>query len=555
MQLVEGIAALSEEMTHDVCVVGSGPVGLCLALDLCARGLTVVLLESGLRKPDKAREALSWAHIVSDRVHAQMPLAVCRALGGTSWLWGGRCLPLDAIDFQKRDYSPDSMWPISESDLTPYYARTAQMLGCGPADFSEENTDLGLHENTQIRMDRFERWTNEPNTARRLLTGALPKSLTIVLDATVVGLDFDTANQRVIGATVASRAILKQFRGAKTYVVACGGVETTRLLLNVQTRFPRLFGGAEGTLGRYYMGHLSGRIANIQFSNPALAKLFDYRGDIDSVKRRLLTLSGAIQIKAGIPNISFYPENPRMADPQHGSGMLSAAFLLLSIPILGRLFVAEAIRRAQVGKEARYLEHIRNIILDLPATASAFYSVACQRILRKRRKPFFFLPTRDGRYPLHFHAEHLSNRDSCVSLINEVDALGMRRISVDLRFSRRDAEGISRAHEILDKGLRAIQIGKLEFDQTIAERPMTILGQATDGFHQIGLTRMGYKSQDGVVDANCRVFGVKNLFLAGSSVFRTSGQANPTFSATALALRLSAHLFGLIKKSTLVIAS
>jgi choline dehydrogenase-like flavoprotein len=175
--------------------------------------------------------------------------------------------------------------------------------------------------------------------------------------------------------------------------------------------------------------------------------------------------------------------------------------------------------------------------------------------MKKRHKPFFFLTARDGIYPLHFHAEHLSSRNSCVSLIDEMDALGMRRVSIDLRFSRRDAEGISHAHEVLDEELRAAQIGMLTFDDNITQRHMSVLEQATDGFHQIGLTRIGYNSQDGVVDANCQVFGTNNLFLAGSSVFRTSGQANPTFSATALALRLSTHLVGLIKNPNPVIAS
>jgi len=555
MQLVEGIAALPEDTTHDVCVVGSGPVGLCLALDLCRRGITVILLESGLRKPNKTHEALSLANIISERAHAPMPLAVCRALGGTSWLWGGRCLPLDPIDFQKRKHVPDSMWPIAEADLRPYYATAAQMLGCGPPEFSEDSGGPGRDEDSSILVTRLERWTNETNTAKRLLKGAEHKNLTIVLDATVTDLEFIDGEECVVGAVVTSRAIRRTYRGARTYVIACGGVETARLLLNVQTRFPRLFGGAQGVLGRYYMGHLSGKIANIHFSSPAGARVFDYRADNDSVKRRLLTLPSAVQLEAGIPNISFYPENPRLADPGHASGILSAAFIMLSIPIFGRRFVAEAIRRSQAGTNARYLPHIRNIALDFPATALMCCKFAYQRLTRKKGRPFFFLPSRDGMHPLHFHAEHFPNRDSCVSLVNEADAFGMRRVSVDLRFSRYDAEGISRAHEVLDNNLRAAKMGILVFDDAVSNRTVNILQQATDGFHQIGLTRMGFNSQDGVVDENCRVYGVKNLFLAGSSVFRTSGQANPTFSATALALRLSAHLVGLIKNSTLMVAS
>jgi choline dehydrogenase-like flavoprotein len=549
MRVIEQIDSVSQ-LTADVCLVGGGPVGLCLAHDLCRRGLSVVLFESGLRRPNRTQQALSDATIVSERWHAPMSLAVCRALGGTSWLWGGRCVPMDPLDFEARSYLPDSGWRISEADVAPYYAGAARLLGCGPAVFSAEADIAEPLEDRSLRIDRLERWTNEPNTARQPFLKTAPDSLTIVLGATVVDLEFDLGAERVLGAVIASKGRREAFRSAKAFVIACGGLETARLLLNVQARLPRLFGGEQGALGRYYMGHLSGRIADIQFSDPKMGRLFDYHADRHSMTRRRLTLSRSIQIAGQIPNVSFYPENLRMADPRHGSGMLSAAFLMLSIPALGRRFMAEAVRRAQVGNETRYQSHLRNIVVDLPATAAAFFQIAHQRFVMKRRKPMFFMTSRDGRYPLHFHAEHLPNRESRVSLTSETDALGLRRLAVDLRFSARDADGINRAHVRLDELLQTKHMGALAFRIPEDQHTSDILDQATDGFHQMGLTRMGANPNDGVVDDNCRVFGVTNLFLAGSSVNRTSGQANPTFSAVALALRLSAHLGGLVKSGT-----
>jgi choline dehydrogenase-like flavoprotein len=66
--------------------------------------------------------------------------------------------------------------------------------------------------------------------------------------------------------------------------------------------------------------------------------------------------------------------------------------------------------------------------------------------------------------------------------------------------------------------------------------------QATDGFHQMGTTRMGLSPTTSVVDANCRVHGIENLFVASTSVFPTSGQANPTFLGVAMAFRLGRFL-------------
>ena len=547
MRLVERFDA-GAHLAADVCIVGGGPVGLSLAYDLSRRGISVILFESGLRRPSRSQHALSDADIVCGHTHAPMSLAVCRALGGTSWLWGGRCVPLDALDFQPRSSVPDSGWPISEADVAPYHAEAARLLGCGPAAFNAECSAGTALENDTLRFDSLERWTNEPNTAKRLRLETAPDTLTVVLGATVVDLEFDDGGGRVTGAVVATPGKRETFRSAKTFVLACGGLETARLLLNVQTRRPHLFGGGEGALGRYYMGHLSGRIADIHFADSKMGRLFDYQVDGRAITRRRLTFSPSLATAVELPSISFYPDNPSLADPGHRSGLLSATYLMLSIPAFGRRLTAEAIRRRQVGLKPRYLPHLRNIAADLPATARAIVGIARQRLMIKRRHPLFFLTRPDGRYPLHYHAEHLPNRESRVRLGNDTDALGLRRLTVDLRFSARDAEGIARAHTRLDEALRASRAGALAFRTPDDERAGDILKQASDGFHQMGLTRMAAEASDGVVDRDCRVFGVTNLFIAGTSVFRTSGEANPTFSAVALALRLSAHLGALVRR-------
>jgi glycine/D-amino acid oxidase-like deaminating enzyme len=279
MRIIEEPDALSQ-LAADVCVVGGGPIGICVALDMCRRGLSVVLLESGLRQPSLPHQALSDAILTSERRHAPMSLAVCRAVGGTSWLWGGRCVPLDPLDFEARPHVPESGWPISDEDVSPYYAEAARLLGCGPAEFARDGA--ALKQDDVIRIDQLERWANEPNLALRLQPSEAP-GLTIVLNATVVDLEFAPGAERVTAAIVASRISRMSFKGAKAFVLACGG-----------------------------------------------------------------------QLSSKIPNVSFYPDNPRIADPGHRSGILSMAFLLLSMPAVGRRLASEPIRRLQVGAERRY---------------------------------------------------------------------------------------------------------------------------------------------------------------------------------------------------------
>ena len=480
-----------------------------------------------------------------------MALAVCRGFGGTSRLWGGRCLALDAVDFTRRDDVLGSGWAIGLADLAGFYGRTSAFLGAGSGGFVDAGSDLPFAAEGPIRCNQLERWSNRPLISRQLAErlDACPR-LTVVLDATVVDLEIEAGSDVVKGLVVASRAMRLNFRHARCFVLAMGGVETTRLLLNVQARFSNLFGGDDGALGRYYMGHLSGSIADIQFCNPRLAEIFDYRRGIDAFVRRRLTFEPTALEAEHLPNISFCPANPRLADAKHRSGVLSAAYLMLAAPMIGKRLVPEAILQRQISGPRRVGAHIRNMILDLPGAAVGLARLLRQVLCDRRSKPLLFLPSKAGNHPLHFHAEHRPNRDSRIRLSQERDALGLRRASIHMRFSDRDGTGVVRAHASLARALKEQGIADLIYRTAPEERASAVIANAFDGFHQIGSTRMAANPSDGVVDADCRVFEFRNLFIAGSSVFPTSGQANPTYSAVALALRLAAHLERQLKAPT-----
>lgn len=536
--MIVPLSALAS-LRPQVCVVGAGPVGLALAARLFDAGVRVVVLESGGRRPEAGRQGLSEAERLDPVHHAPMSLAVCRALGGTSWLWGGRCVPLDPIDFEARPGSGG--WPIGPADIAPYYAPAAAFLGCGEAEFVRPLAADGVMPKADawagLRLDRLERWCDEP----RLRPARLPAGLPICLNAIIVGLSLRPGSARVAALRAISGGMEVEVRAAR-FVFACGGLETARLLLNVEAEHPGLFGGPDGPLGRNYMGHLSGRIANIVFSPPGLARAFAYRSEAGSGVRRRIMIDEAVQRRDALPNIAFYPDNPRLSDPGHGSGILSFIFLLLSAPIIGRRLISEGIRQMQMSERPRFAAHLRNVLLDAPRTAALAADLCWQRFAIGRRKPFVFLASRNGEYPLHYHGEHAPGPDSRVVLGRGRDASGLRRLQIDLQFRDADAEGVVRAHAALDRGLRAAGLGELRFHDAPPERARSVLAQARDGFHQIGLARMGRTPADGVVDADCRAFGLDNLFLAGSAVFPSSGQANPTLAATALGLRLADHL-------------
>lgn len=540
MSLSVGVGSLSS-CCPDVCIVGAGPVGLALATSLARRGVKVLLLEAGLDRPDAVHQCCSEAIIEDPKHHADMRLAVARAFGGTSWLWGGRCVPLDPIDFEPRPHIDFVGWPISHKDVERYHGEAAELIGCGSARFDLPMQLEWADEDPEIDLRRVERWCDEPQVGRRLRKGGLPPTLDVLLDATVVDLELDTRESSIAALRVVSGG--QQARVvAHAYVLACGGLETTRLLLHAQARKRDLFGGVDGPLGRFYMGHMSGKVARIRFKQPAMGRAFAYTLADGGICRRRIMLTRSALHKHRLPNVVFYPDNPLLGDPEHRSGLLSSLYLLLCTPVIGRHLISEAIRQLQMRGRRRYLPHIRNVLFDAPAAIAQMANVLWQRVALRRRKPYIFLQSRIGEYPLHYHGEHAPTSDSRVVLGGERDITGMRRLRIGLRFTPNDADAIARSHVVLDAALQRSGLGHLLLNQPREALADTIMENARDGFHQIGLTRMGTHPGDGVVDRNCRAFGLDNLFIAGSSVFRTGGQANPTFSAVALGLRLADHL-------------
>jgi choline dehydrogenase-like flavoprotein len=165
-----------------------------------------------------------------------------------------------------------------------------------------------------------------------------------------------------------------------------------------------------------------------------------------------------------------------------------------------------------------------------------------ERFLAAPRKPGFLVRNKAGRYALHYHGEQLPSEHSRVTLSEETDPLGMQRLAIDLRFSELDGQSVVRAHQILDQSLRYSQAGYLEYRVSQEDLVTSVLEQASDGYHQLGTTRMSRDPRLGIVDENCRVHGIRDLFLLSGSIFPSSGQANPTFLIVALALRLASYL-------------
>ncbi|HEX2779237.1 MAG TPA: GMC family oxidoreductase, partial [Gemmatimonadaceae bacterium] len=207
----------------------------------------------------------------------------------------------------------------------------------------------------------------------------------------------------------------------------------------------------------------------------------------------------------------------------------------VSLPADSGLFVLrEKLRAIQARREVlpsvAELRRLAAGVRDLVALAGG--------LLVQQRRLF----PRDAMVHLRVDTEQLPDRESRVTLLDERDALGLRRVAVDWRISELERRTVRRTTELLDAELAARGIGRLE---AIADPfgPEVEWGELRgDSYHMMGGTRMAKEEREGVVDTDSRVFGSENLYVAGASVFPTGGMANPTLTLIALTLRLANHL-------------
>jgi choline dehydrogenase-like flavoprotein len=163
--------------------------------------------------------------------------------------------------------------------------------------------------------------------------------------------------------------------------------------------------------------------------------------------------------------------------------------------------------------------------------------VLFRRYCLKRKLPGIFLYNPENRYALHFHAEQMPDSANRMALAADGETL-----EIHYQLADADVNSVIRTHELLDQWLRQCGCGELEYWFPRDELPAAIRGMSRDGIHQSGTTRMADRPEDGVVDRNLRVWGTSNLHVCSSSVFPTSGQANPTYFTGVFAVRLAQQL-------------
>jgi choline dehydrogenase-like flavoprotein len=533
-------------LSVDLCIVGAGAAGIAMALQFLDARPRVLVLEAGGLKPEPDTQALYSGSVADERLHSPPDRYRERRFGGTTTIWGGRCMPFDPIDFESRRYVPDSGWPIAYESLLAYYSRANRL--CEAGEFSYDATQA-LRGIDRPIIEGFEGRYFSSNTLERFSCptdfGAryahkLRRSdnVTVLLHANVTAIRLETPGHRVESLSVQTLGGKQFLVRAAQFVLAAGGLETARLMLASRDIRPRGIGNDHDLVGRYYMCHLAGTIGSLKVSRPIQAVNNGYQLSDEGIYcRRRFALRPETQREQQLGNFIARLHHPRITDPAHHSAILSALYL-------GKPFISYEYAKRLHGEENltwfAWLKHVRNVMVRPLDLAAFMWHMLRYRFLATRKFPSIIIKSSANLYSLDFHTEQQPNFSSRVSLGTEIDALGMPRLNIDWRYTAGDLDTVQRSLALLREDLGRSGIGNFEYNPASVEFEMTRYGAY--GGHHMGTARMGSNPTSSVVDADCRVRGISNLYVNGSAVFPTSSQANPTLTVVALSLRMAEHL-------------
>jgi GMC oxidoreductase len=531
----------------DICIVGAGAAGITLALELTGCGFQIVLLEAGGLRLESDSQRLYEGEVVTPAWHGALHRYRHRRFGGTTVVWGGRCAPFDPSDFERRPYVRYSGWPVSRATLDPYYARAHSYCELGEYSYSTGEAlpaqagvmipSLVSEEISQDWLWRFSPPTNFGKTYLARLRRAT--DVVVYLHANCLKLvpsqSADTIDHLVVSSLGMNRFTVKPRR----LILAVGGLEAARLLLLSKERHPGGIGNQHDLVGRFYGSHLTGDAGEVQFTGPNGRIGYGYERTVDGVYcHRTLSLLPAAQHVHGLLNMRVSLSHAPPEDPAHRNGVLSAMYL-------AKRFFAHKIppeynaALASTGYH-RVLEHIGNVVTDLRSLGPFILTWTRRRLLSRRQLPSVAFRSPRNTYTLHFDAEQSPNPESRVTLAEAKDVFGLPRLRVDWRFQDHDIDCAIKSLRLIGAALKHSGAGRITppadgLDQAVRR-------QTHVGSHHLGTARMGADASTGVVDADCRVFGIDNLFIASSAVFPTTSFANPTLTILALTIRLADHL-------------
>jgi choline dehydrogenase-like flavoprotein len=509
----------------DLCIAGAGAAGITLAREFLGTRCRVTLLEGGGLQYSRRVQQLYAGEHVGQPSYA-LAYSRFRVFGGSTARWAAQCRPLDAIDFQVRPGFARSGWPFDRRHIEAWEPRAMAVCRipteetrctwmCDGASLPIADDELDAilfrfgypRDFGQAYRPDFERASNVDVLLHANLVAIRPaldlRSIQAMQVKTVDGRSFEVRS--------------------KVYVLACGGIENARLLLASNQVAPAGIGNGYDLVGRFFMDHPYMTTGHYVPASPTYAAgahvIHSFKNaGLDQTSHVGFALNERVRREEEVTGCSAYfiRSLASEAAPEHFSRGGK------SRQRLAEFLAHRALPGADIG---HHLWHMARGSRDVALTLS-------RRMLELVRP----------RHVLAFRTvlETMPRADSRVTLTSTRDRLGVPRARVDWRIDAGDRRGLDRLRQAVARAIATKGLGVLIETEGVDDHgwPVSMEG----GKHHMGTTRMHVEAKLGVVDPDCRVHGIENLYVAGSSVFPTSGYANPTLTIVTLALRLGDHL-------------
>lgn len=453
-----------------VIIVGSGPAGLSTAIGLEKKKIECLIIEAGGINADIRSEPYLKGKSVGDSDYETLSYSRGRQFGGTGNLWGGNCNPIQEKEF--------SSWPIKKTDLDQYTIDAKKILNLKNDFFLEKfSKNLNLFNLDWSDVKFGEKYYDY-----------IKKSKYINLSLNTVYKGSNGSNGQISSINCFKNKDYKL--KAKYFILSCGGIENSRLLLWTKRTRPQLF-KHDLPIGNYYMDHpfhkVGGGIADYK-----KLKIYNKKNKIS--KAPLITCDSAYHVSL---DQEYIKKNKIL-----NSG-LYISFL-------------KANNYSSIFKQVRCMAP--KFIKEIYDNKTVKESYEIKLDILQEQEPIF---------------------DRKITLNKKSDPLGISLPEVHWwksELERKSARSIAVeiSNFFLENNIARIGLEEYLFNKEEYET------QA--GYHQIGGTRMGVDFKDSVVDKNLKVHGFSNLYINGSSVFRTASYNHPTYTIVKLALRLSNHL-------------
>jgi choline dehydrogenase-like flavoprotein len=494
----------------DICIIGAGAAGISMALDWIGTPYKVILLEGGgFEYDDRVQELYKGKN--TGQNYYPLKSARLHYFGGTTGHWGGMCALFDPIVFQERDWVPMSGWPFSDQELIPYYKRAHGILNLGQYEFSFNNWQqkdpslVPLPVSQDIFWNKI--WRFGMPSAVRFGTKykdtiVNAKNIHLYTYANAVEIKTNEKVSAVTEVTVKNYAGKTHKVRARHFVMASCAIQNSRLLLASSKQAPHGLGNDTDLVGRYFMEHAELKSAELWLKEPG--KLKPYMRNPPNIRAEL-AMQPQKQAEHKILNgiLSFNPL-------EHGR------------------------------KKPPYIQSWDN---DDPREDRKKTNEIEDKATRKGRFSKIFGSDKYDSFEITMRLEQVPNPLSRVMLGTEKDELGVPRANLNWAFTDMERKSARKIFEILGQQVGIAGIGRVKLLEDLQDDKETSMPASTSGgWHHMGTTRMNNDPKKGVVNSDCKIHGLENLYVAGSSCFPTGAAVNPTYTIVAISLRLSDHL-------------